>query len=468
MPLSALAQVQRAFVSVSIKLARASGVSVGVTRDSDVAEIMKAYRRVAKVVHPDKGGRKRDFQDLQSKKEDWDAIRTARDQGPGGTAIVLAAARRMLWSDKGKPGYRLRSGAVLLTYFGVWSLPLWRRFLTFVRKQLTAWRVLHWCGTLERSDAGNLHVHLAVQFRQPVDWPTKCFAWGPRIPNASTDDYLGQGLSKNPRFYQFSVDRGFFYVFADKEGTQRDKGGAVCVDGNRFPCWVQAPRATRYQVPGKWPLSLWQQHKLSHETYEDYIFLTRDNVIARKRNLDAVCLRDDRVAEGAERVATARRVRARTFDQFTEVPEVTEWLKRFEEEVDRYPFLVLLGPSRCRKTEYAKSLLKTPLELKIGVLEHFPDGMRSFSRKKHDGIVLDDCRDFAFLARHQEKLQGKSDAIIEFGSTPGGQLAYSKWLHRVPIIVTANHTTKHPELLEADDFLGNADNRVLIRRAGPF
>ena len=94
--------------------------------------------------------------------------------------------------------------------------------------------------------------------------------------------------------------------------------------------------------------------------------------------------------------------------------------------------------------------------------------MRAFSRKKHDAVVLDDCRDFGFLVRHQEKLQGKSDANIEFASTPGGQLAYSKWLHRVPIVVTANHTTKNPQLLDDDDFLGNGDNRVLIRRSAPF
>ena len=467
MPLSALVRAQRAFVSVLLKLARAHGVSVDVNRESPVAEVAKAYRRVAKLVHPDKGGRKRDFQELQAKKEVWDAARATRAK-PGAAMAMVPVARGKLWEDKGKPGYRVRSAAVLLTYSGAWSLALWRRFLAHVRKHLSTWTVVHWCSTLERSEAGHLHVHLSLQLRQSVDWPTKVFAWAGRVPNASTDDYLGQGLSKNPRFYQQSVDRGFFYVFADKEGTHRDKAGRICVEGNRFPCWVKRPRVTRYQVPGKWPLSLWQQHKLSHETYEAYLFLCRDNVLARKRNLDAVRLRDEGVAEDAERVATAARVRRRTFQEFAKVPEVTDWLERFEEEVDRYPFLVLMGPSRCRKTEYAKSLFKAPLELKIGTLDHFPDGMRAFSRKKHDAVVLDDCRDFGFLVRHQEKLQGKSDANIEFASTPGGQLAYSKWLHRVPIVVTANHTTKNPQLLDDDDFLGNGDNRVLIRRSAPF
>ena len=472
MAVSSAQRAQRALVSVLVSLAQAYGIALQVSRDSMAAEVLKAYRQVAKRAHPDKGGRKRDFQRLQAAKEAWDAAQKARP-APGRPSPAAAGGRGTLvvsglWSEKGLPGHRVRSGAVLLTYSGVWSVALWKRFVTFVRKHLDQWGVLRWCGTLERSDAGHLHVHLALQFRQSLDRPSKAFAWAGRVPNASANDYLGQGLNKNPRYYQQSVDRGFFYVFADKEGTQKDGAGQLCVDGNHVPCWVKAPRSSRYQVMGKWPLSLWQQHKLSHDTYEEYLFLCRDSVLSRKRNLDAVRQRDEETAEAMERKATVKHVRATTFQAFTEVPEVATWQALFAQEVDRYPILVLLAPSRSRKTEYAKSLFKAPLELKIGVLEHFPEGMRRFSRQKHDAIILDDCRDFAFLVRHQEKLQGKSDAVVEFGSTPGGQLAYTKWLHRVPIVVTANYTTKHRELLYDDDFLGHPQNRTLVEQAQRF
>ena len=42
------------------------------------------------------------------------------------------------------------------------------------------------CATLEKSDAGKLHVHLALHFRQPVDRTVQFFAWKGRIPNASS------------------------------------------------------------------------------------------------------------------------------------------------------------------------------------------------------------------------------------------------------------------------------------------
>ena len=468
MPVSKLQQAKRIFVKVLLSTAVSYKLTLTVTRESADKELLTAYRQVAKKAHPDKGGSKVKFQNLQAAKEAWAALqqKPAKAGRPSASEDALVLSTQP--GGKGKNRFRVKGVVVLLTYFGKWSLALWHKFLAFVRETLVPWSVWRWCATLEKSDAGKLHVHLALQFRHAIDRTSKFFAWQGRCPNASSEDYLGQGLNKNPRFLQHSVDRGFFYVYADKEGTQRDAKGDVCVDGNHWPCWVKSTRSSHYQVAGKWPLSLWQQHKLSHDTYENYLFLCRDGVVGRKRNLDAVRERAEAAEEDKEMKATAKRIRLATFEPFPKVPAVTAWLKLFKKEVDRYPFLVILGPSRTRKTEFAKSLFKNALELKVGTLEHFPDGMRAFSRKKHDAVVLDDCRDFRFLVQHQEKLQAKSDAKVEFASTPGGQCAFSRWLHRVPVVVTANLTTKHSELLDDDDFLGNPGNRVLLRLAGPL
>ena len=76
---------------------------------------------------------------------------------------------------------------------------------------------------------------------------------------------------------------------------------------------------------------------------------------------------------------------------------MTAWLKLFEMDALRYPVLLLLGASMSGKTEYANSLFRSPLELKVGPLLHFPDGLREFNRKIHDGIILDDVRDLSFF-----------------------------------------------------------------------
>ena len=65
MPISTLLRAKRAFVTVLLRLAAACGLALEITRDSADGAILQAYRRVAKKVHPDKGGSKRKFQELQ-------------------------------------------------------------------------------------------------------------------------------------------------------------------------------------------------------------------------------------------------------------------------------------------------------------------------------------------------------------------------------------------------------------------
>ena len=144
------------------------------------------------------------------------------------------------------------------------------------------------------------------------------------------------------------------------------------------------------------------------------------------------------------------------------MPAALQWLKCFEIDLLRYPILVVLGKSRTGKTEWAQTLFKKPLVLKVGTLTHFPEGMRSFKRGYHDAVILDDLRDMDFLVQHQDKVQGKYNSEVEFGSTPGGQCAYFRDLFAIPVVATANYSTRNINLLEEDDFLSNQENRILV------
>ena len=118
------------------------------------------------------------------------------------------------------------------------------------------------------------------------------------------------------------------------------------------------------------------------------------------------------------------------------------------------------------KTEYVNSLFKKPLELKIGPLMHFPDKLRSFDHKVHDGIVLDDVRDVRFLTENQDKIQGECNVELEFGIIPGGQCKYEKYLFRVPIVATTDRSTLNLDFLETHDWLGKAGPRVVVSFKG--
>lgn len=215
MPNSLLTSATRAFVTVLLSVAAAYDVAIQVNRESDAKALAKAYRSVVKKAHPDKGGSKKHFQKLQAGKEAFDAA-VEQSVGKSGGPYAGSFDIAVVGSQVSGKGLRVRGSAVLLTYCGKWSLAIWRKFVTWVRKQLVPWSVWRWCATLEKSSAGKLHVHLALQFRRAVDRTVGYFSWEDRRPNASSNDYLGQGFSRNPRFAQQSIDRGFFYVFAGR------------------------------------------------------------------------------------------------------------------------------------------------------------------------------------------------------------------------------------------------------------
>ena len=119
---------------------------------------------------------------------------TDEDQDGGGDVLGTVPS---------KGGFRISSTAVFLTYSGIKDLGQWRDFLNFVRASLGVWGVWRWSATLEKSKAGNLHIHLMLQFRKPTDRCSKGFAFNGVLPNAGPNgsgrDYLGEGFCRKKK-----------------------------------------------------------------------------------------------------------------------------------------------------------------------------------------------------------------------------------------------------------------------------
>ena len=59
------------------------------SRDSPDAEVLRAFRRIAKKVHPDKGGRKEEAAKLNDAKGNWEQLsRKGRKACPDGPDVV--------------------------------------------------------------------------------------------------------------------------------------------------------------------------------------------------------------------------------------------------------------------------------------------------------------------------------------------------------------------------------------------
>jgi hypothetical protein len=248
----------------------------------------------------------------------------------------------------------------------------------------------------------------------------------------------------------------------------RDDSGELLVAGNYKPAWTKE-RYT-YPVAGSFLDKLLRAYKLDLATYDEYIFLARDGYAYRKRNLDLLSARAEEKQLKEDLKERTKRICSNPdiYQPFKKVPEAEAWLKLFQADAMRYPLLVVHAPSHSGKTEWANSLFKNPLELQVGVLTHFPESMRQFDRKKHDGLVLDDIRDLLFVNDHQEKLQGSYRRAVEFASTAGGTCAYWRDLYRVPVVLTVNDSTRNLHLLElgAHDFLGKRENVHFLSFSG--
>ena len=108
----------------------------------------------------------------------------------------------------------------------------------------------------------------------------------------------------------------------------------------------------------------------------------QDGWPALKRLIEEVERDEAEARDQAELTAASARVAALQ-NPFVVMAPVTAWLEHFTEDAMRFPILILLARSRCGKTEYAKRLFKKPLELKIGMREDFPAGMKEFDRSLH-------------------------------------------------------------------------------------
>ena len=96
----------------------------------------------------------------------------------------------------------------------------------------------------------------------------------------------------------------------------------------------------------------------------------------------------------------------------------------------------------------------------------WPAQMKKLDRSVHDGLVLDDLRDLRFLQENQEKLQGKYNRPVELFNTPGGELAVTLDLYKLPMVFTINNDTKNVGLLKTSDFLKKRQNVRVLSFAG--
>ena len=129
--------------------------------------------------------------------------------------------------------------------------------------------------------------------------------------------------------------------------------------------------------------------------------------------------------------------------QFRMPDEVKGWLMNFNWFKDRYPFLILDGPSCVGKTRFAQSLVREGAVYFCDCSNDQTPDLRRFQYKKHTLILLDECGPQQCI-KLKKLLQAGADWAT-LGVSPTQQHAYSRYVRGCKIIVTSNHWRENCE-----------------------
>jgi len=378
-------------------------------------------------------------------------------KSPGVSAPAPAAAP--------EPSVRFRGKSMLLTYNwdffgkafpdgtaaaddvrGLWQL--WRTWKAHKKQEIEVVRSTH---TLEKSIhatglADRFHIHWKVDFKTAVDWTTtESVSFHGVRPNVSVST---QGFAKAARGAnaQTVSNRGHFYCWAPKIGTER-------VGSNWRPF-------EHYRVLGAWIDDLWSEGKLAHKEYGDLSLRIRKGYASRKRDLEAV-VADEREACVDRTIVEVNASLGKMKAPFRSFPEVTAWEDTFLYMAFRWKILALQADSDSGKSNFAESLFQKPFCVTVESAEDLD--LKGFAADQFDGIVLDNVNSWGQLLRWRAVLQSRN-AKSKGGRSATNMYSYVQYLYGVPIVATVDFDAPDPELLQPDH---PKASRWLLRKRSP-
>ncbi|CAJ1346149.1 unnamed protein product, partial [Effrenium voratum] len=307
--------------------------------------------------------------------------RAAQNAGGGAAREAGEDARR---------NFRLRATGCMFTYNSAdFQRIVWPEFLAWLG---TLNFLLRWTATMEQSlrssVEGRLHLHVFTEFQQAIDWTSlRSVLFRGVTPHASPCTARGPNVRD-------ALNRGHFYVFANKQGTL-------------------GPLECKIRVG----------------------FSGRQRQVASVKAHECAAALQQKQQEIAGRLALLQRP-----FRSDVLAALGPWASQYAELKMRYKFLVLRGGSQTGKSTLAKSLGDTfgwkPPYVQTVQSAPAPD-LKEFEREEHGYILFDNVNHMNFVLNEQALFQANND-LHTLGSSRTGIYAYSVWLFRTPLVVTVD------------------------------
>lgn len=262
----------------------------------------------------------------------------------------------------------------------------------------------------ELNEKGNIHYHAYIEKRQGnMDMLLSAFS-EPDFPNPNCQVNRGRDQTR--------VD-GHYYCLAPKVDQQAN-----------YRNFTDDIYPSERVIMG-----LWQKKKMSHANYQSELTKYRGWTEHKFRNMERQIRKEEAAEDAAWREENVARIREIPMRPFIIPKVVLDWKAQYEEYKHRYHFLILVGKSRCGKSEMVKSMF--PNYFKHEKCANW----NGYRPSKCDAILFEDfAHPWQFILANRELMQANIDDHTVNESTTN---VYAKTVnvYRKPIVFTMNFDT---------------------------
>ncbi len=227
-----------------------------------------------------------------------------------------------------------------------------------------------------------------------------------------------------------------------------------------------------YPVSGKSILSLWQQHKFTHEVTVKELLRTRSRGVDHWIGLVRYVKQqeDERLID--LQMESVKRMLGENMCAFISHPVVNEWKRQYSEEnfgkLHRFKMLLLRGRSQTGKSMFAKSLFGPEHTLLLNCQRNTTSlpSLRPFTRTRHKAILLDEVT-VPQVLEFKALLQSTVEKIA-MAQSQCGQHQYTVWMYGIAWILASNDFSldEVPDQVSAEDSEWHNKNIVSVELPG--
>ena len=301
--------------------------------------------------------------------------------------------------------------------------------------------------TFEEESVARLHLHVFLRAAQRMSLPPMRL-----LELAGTVPIVADVVGGLPMAKQSGSWAGYLYCVVEKFGH-------VFSFGTKRPF-------KDFLVQGQWVLNLLQAKKISVQYARELVLQSCHNVQRSLKEL-GILERELEKQRIAVAISDAERGLALQRNVWRSVAAVEVWQEQYAREAFRYQFLVLDGPSKLGKTQFAKSFVDAReqlLELNCAAGQE-PD-LRGFRYGQHSLVVFDEIR--AGIVAQQRKLFQACGAEIQLGCSATNCHSDTVFLFRVKLVLCSNSWAASMLELCADDQAWLRESMVYVQVSEPL